>query len=191
MVVWRVWEISVKGSESFTINNAALLFLFRLIMKLPPSRATLTITIVCFILIERLNCIWKMLTAVPARKMKIKFYSTQFASRKLRSWSNRILFFLVLIFWACSFISLISFSSFLTKLFQYCYLIVSIDFYCWLNFPLFIKVTYSRHFILNNSNRVTHLFCLFVQKKGRARVKLWCPYSTIAKLEVHCSAFSC
>lgn len=93
MVVWRVWEISVKGSESFTINNAALLFLFRLIMKLPPSRDTLTITIVCFILIERLNCIWKMLTAVPARKMKIKFYSTQFASRKLRSWSNRILFF--------------------------------------------------------------------------------------------------
>lgn len=23
MVVWRVWEISVKGSETFTINNAA------------------------------------------------------------------------------------------------------------------------------------------------------------------------
>lgn len=82
-----------------------MLFLFRLIMKLPPSRATLTITIVCFILIERLNCIWKMLTAVPARKIKIKFYSTPFASRKLKSWSNRI-FVLFQFFWACSFISL-------------------------------------------------------------------------------------
>lgn len=105
MVVWRVWEISVKGSESFTINNAAFVVFISVDYETTTFPGYLTITIVCFILIERLNCIWKMLTAVPARKIKIKFYSTPFASRKLRSWSNRI-FVLFQFFWACSFISL-------------------------------------------------------------------------------------
>lgn len=164
-----------------------MLFLFRLIMKLPPSRATLTITIVCFILIERLNCIWKMLTAVPARKIKIKFYSTQFTSRKLRSWSSRILvYFLVFFSMFFYFFNFFPFLLFWGKIVPIFLPHYKYWFFSWLNFPLFIEAIYSRHFILNNSNRVTHLFCLFVQKKGRARVKLWCPYSTIAKLEVHC-----